>query len=155
MGDGTLQQAIRRYCRLLRVVVPCLEVEGEGPLEAREMGDDAAAAVGDEIRRAQGGRCAAAEQGEEDCGEPWCYCHFGTRRAQLVEHSALVYILTSVLCTVVRLSRPSYFLSRWRVCLSICIRMYFLLAEFFRRCSILVCSSSLLLTSSLFLVLLP
>lgn len=114
-GDGTLQQAIRRYCRLLRVVVPCLEVEGEGPLEAREMGDDAAAAVGDEIRRAQGGRCAAAEQGEEDCGEPWCYCHFGTRRAQLVEHSALVYILTSVLCTVVRLSRPSYFLSCWRV----------------------------------------
>jgi hypothetical protein len=140
-GDGTLQQAIRRYCRLLRVVVPCLEVEGEGPLEAREMGDDAVAAVGDEIRRAQGGRCAAAEQGEEDCGEPWC-CHFGTRRAQLVEHSALVYILTSVLCTVVRLSRPSYFLSCWRVCLSTCIR-------------ILVCSSSLLLTSSLFLVLLP
>jgi len=65
-------------------------VEGERPLEAREMGDDAAAAaaaaVGDQkIQRARRRRRAAeAEQAEEDSGEPWC-CHFGTSRAQLVE----------------------------------------------------------------------
>jgi hypothetical protein len=47
------------------------------------MGDEATAAVGDQIQRARRGR-RAAEQGEEDSGEPW-FGHFGTSRAQLVE----------------------------------------------------------------------
>ena len=55
-------------------------MEGEGALEAREMRDDAAAAVGDE-RAPRRGSVGAAEQGEEDAAaefsrEP-CSCHCG------------------------------------------------------------------------------
>ena len=54
-------------------------MEGEGSLEAREMGDDAAA-VGDQRAR-RGRSVGAAEQGEEDAAaefsrEP-CSCHCG------------------------------------------------------------------------------
>jgi len=65
---------------LVHLHVPRLKVEGEGPLEAREMRDDAAAAVGDE-RAPRRGSVGAAEQGEEDAAaefsrEP-CSCHCG------------------------------------------------------------------------------
>lgn len=110
-------------------------------MEAREMGDDATAAVGVGDERARRRR-RAAEQGEDDddapaaefCGEPWWWCHFfgtgtGTRRAQLVDRRSrpalLIYYDFRPCIILVRVSlsvSPILFLSL--ACVFVCLYIY-------------------------------
>ena len=104
-----------------------LEVEGEGSLEAREMGDDAAA-VGDQRAR-RGRSVGAAEQGEEDdaaaefSGEP-CSCHCG-RPAQWWWRPAARPLLLYFHCSRrARLSFSNFsvcWFVRWFVCPHACV----------------------------------